>query len=100
MVALVAFALVLTGPLAEAAGEAVGLGSTAVTVWSIAKWPVLALVVSSIFSLLYYSAPNVQQPRFRWFTAGGVLALVVWVARCLAPSSTPSWSAAGSCRPA
>lgn len=80
LVALVAFALVLTGPLAEAAGEAVGLGSTAVTVWSIAKWPVLALVVSFIFALLYYSAPNVQQPRFRWFTAGGALALVVWVA--------------------
>lgn len=80
LVALVAFALILTGPLAEAAGEAVGLGSTVVTVWSIVKWPVLALVVSGIFSLLYFSAPNVQQPRFRWFTAGGLLALVVWAA--------------------
>lgn len=79
LVALVAFALVLTGPLAEAAGEAVGLGSTAVTVWSIAKWPVLALVVSFIFALLYYSAPKRgaaavsggSPPAGRWHWSSG-----------------------------
>jgi membrane protein len=35
--------------------------------------------VSGIFSLLYYATPNVRQPRFRWFTVGGGIALVVWV---------------------
>ncbi len=80
LVALVAFALILTGPLAEAAGEAIGIGGTAVTLWSFAKWPVMALVISVIFSLLYYSAPNVEQPKFRWFTIGGLLALVIWIA--------------------
>jgi membrane protein len=80
LLAAVALSLVVTGPLAEAVGDAVGLGSVAVTVWDIAKWPVLALVVSLIFSLLYFATPNVKQPKFRWFTAGGLLALVVWVA--------------------
>jgi membrane protein len=49
-------------------------------VWDVAKWPVMALVVSVIFSLLYYATPNVKQPKFRWFTLGGFLALVVWIA--------------------
>lgn len=79
MLALVAVALVVTGPLARAVGDAVGVGGMAVTVWDIAKWPVMALIISTIFSLLYYATPNVRQPRFRWFTMGGVIALVVWV---------------------
>ena len=84
LLAVVALSIVVTGPLARAIGDAVGLGSAAVTTWDIAKWPVLALVVSVIFSLLYYATPNVRQPRFRWFSVGGVLALVVWVVASLA----------------
>src|ERR671916_1930545 len=34
-------AVVLTGGLAEKVGDVVGLGDTAVSVWDIAKWPVL-----------------------------------------------------------
>jgi membrane protein len=79
LIALVALSIVVTGPLARAVGDAVGLGSVVVTIWDIAKWPVLALIVSGIFSLLYYATPNVRQPRFRWLTVGGGIALVVWV---------------------
>lgn len=79
LLALVTLALVLTGPAAEAVGNAIGLGSLAVTLWSILKWPVLAVVVSLIFATLYYAMPNVKQPKFRWFSFGGLIALVVWV---------------------
>ena len=79
LIALVALALVVTGPVAKAVGDAIGLGSATVTAWDIAKWPVMAVVISAIFSLLYYATPNVRQPRFRWFTVGGLVALVVWV---------------------
>jgi len=79
LVAVVALALVVSGPLAEAIGDAIGLGATAVTAWDIAKWPVMALIVSTIFSLLYFAAPNVKQPKFKWFTMGGFVALLVWV---------------------
>jgi membrane protein len=79
LLAVVSLALVVTGPVAEAVGDAIGVGDLAVTVWDIAKWPVMALIVSTIFSLLYYATPNVRQPRFRWFTVGGVVALVIWV---------------------
>jgi len=79
LLALVALSLVVTGPVAQAVGDAVGMGGAAVTAWDIAKWPVMALVVSGIFSLLYYATPNVKQPKFRWFSMGGLLALVVWI---------------------
>lgn len=80
LAALVALTLVLTGPAAQAVGDAVGLGSTAVLVWNIAKWPVMLVVVVLIVALLYYATPNVQQPRFRWISVGALLAILVWVA--------------------
>jgi membrane protein len=77
LLAACAIAVVVTGPVAQQLGDVVGAGSTAVTVWDIAKWPVIALVVSLMFSVLFYAAPNVKQPGFRWITVGGVVALVV-----------------------
>jgi membrane protein len=76
---LCAVAVVFTGGLAEQAGNVIGLGDGAVTAWSIAKWPVLLLIVSFLFALLYWAAPNVKQPGFRWITAGGLFAVLVWV---------------------
>jgi len=80
LAAAVALSLVLTGPAAEAVGNAIGLGSTAVLVWNIAKWPVLVLVVVLVVALLYYATPNIQQPKFRWISVGALLAIVVWIA--------------------
>ena len=79
MVALVLVALVVSGPLAETVGEAIGLGSTAVTVWNIAKWPVILFVVVVLVALLYYSTPNVKQPTFRWISVGAAIAILTWV---------------------
>jgi len=79
LLAVSALAVVLTGGLAKAAGDVIGLGDTAVTVWNIAKWPVLLLVVSFMFALLYWAAPNVKQPRFRWVSPGGLVAVVGWL---------------------
>jgi membrane protein len=79
LLALSALAVVLTGPLAEELGSVIGVGDTAVTVWDFAKWPVIALVVVTMISVLYYSTPNVKHPGFRWITPGGALALVLWI---------------------
>ena len=76
--ALVAAALVLSGPVARAIGDAVGFGATAVTVWNIAKWPVIVLLVIGLIAILYHWTPNVKQPKFRWLTPGAVVALLVW----------------------
>jgi membrane protein len=70
--------LAISGPLAESIGDVVGVGDAVVTIWGIAKWPVLAFVAVVIVALLYYSTPNVKQPRFRWLSVGAVAALVIW----------------------
>jgi membrane protein len=80
LLAIVSISLVVTGPLAEAVGNVIGVGDTAVAVWNIAKWPVLLAIVMGMFAFLYYIAPNVRQPRFRWITPGGVAAVLVWIA--------------------
>jgi membrane protein len=79
LLVLTTLAVVLTGGIAKQAGDLVGLGSTAVTVWNIAKWPVLLLIVSLMFAFLYWAAPNVKQPGFRWVSPGGILAVVGWL---------------------
>ena len=79
VLAVVVTALVISGPLAEAVGKAVGLGDTAVQVYGLAKWPVLLGVVLGMLAVLYYIAPNVKLPGFKWITPGSLLALGVWV---------------------
>src|SRR3954468_14920394 len=74
-----AMAVVLTGPLAQRVGDLVGLGSAAVSVWDIAKWPVLVLVVAFMIALLYYAAPNVKHPKLQWVSPGSLLAVVLWI---------------------
>ena len=78
LLSLVALGLVVSGPVAEAIGSAIGLGQTAIDVWGVAKWPVMLVIVMTIVASLYYIAPNVRQPRFRWVTPGGALAVVLW----------------------
>ena len=79
LLVITTLAVVLTGGIAKQAGDLVGLGSTAVAVWNIAKWPVLLLIVSLMFAFLYWAAPNVKQPGFRWVSPGGILAVVGWL---------------------
>ena len=75
----ITLALVTSGSVAKAIGDALGLGQAALTTWNIAKWPVIVIIVSVMIAGLYHIAPNVKQPRFRWFSLGSILALVLWV---------------------
>ncbi len=75
----VALALVLTGPIVSAVASPLGVGPSAVSVWNIAKWPVLILVVVFMFTTLFYASPNVRLRGVRWVMPGAAFALVVWV---------------------
>jgi membrane protein len=79
LLAASAIAVVVTGGLADQVGNLVGVGSTAVTVWDIAKWPVLVVLVSIMIGTLYWAAPNVRQPGFRWISPGSFLAVGIWI---------------------
>ncbi|MGW0634916.1 YihY/virulence factor BrkB family protein [Nocardia salmonicida] len=80
LIALCVVGVLFTGRFAEAAGEWLGIGSIGVLIWDIVKWPVLAVLVSLGVALLYWAAPNAQQPGFRWLSPGSVLAVLVWIA--------------------
>ena len=80
MAALVVLSLIVTGPVAQAVGDAVGLGDAAVTAWNIAKWPVMLVVVMLMLAILYWSAPNAKPAGFRWISPGSVVAVLVWIA--------------------
>ncbi|WP_433553773.1 YihY/virulence factor BrkB family protein [Micromonospora zamorensis] len=78
LLAVVALGLIVSGPVTDAVGNLINAGDLARTVWSVAKWPALAMVMMTLLSLLFWIAPNVRQPRFRWLTPGGAVALLVW----------------------
>ncbi len=79
LLAVVAVGVVVTGGLAKQVGNVIGVGDQAVTVWNIAKWPVLLLIVSFMFAFLYWAAPNVKHPKFSLISPGGILAVVIWL---------------------
>jgi membrane protein len=74
-----AFIVIFTGSLAHAVGDVIGLGDQAVTVWGIVKWPVLIILVSLMFSILYWASPNAKTGGFRWISPGGIFAVLLWV---------------------
>ncbi|MFD4788643.1 YihY/virulence factor BrkB family protein [Streptomyces sp. NPDC058459] len=75
-----ALIVVFTGAVAGQAGRALGIGDSALTVWSIAKWPVLLLLVTAMIALLYWATPNAKVKGFKWITPGSFLALLIWMA--------------------
>ncbi|MFD6471782.1 YihY/virulence factor BrkB family protein [Streptomyces goshikiensis] len=74
-----ALIVVFSGSLARQAGTALGIGDTALTAWSIAKWPVLVLLTTIMIAILYWAAPNAKGRGFKWVTPGSFLALVIWM---------------------
>lgn len=84
LLAVTGVSVVVTGPVARAVGDTIGLGDQAVLVWDVAKWPVLLVLVSLLIALLYWATPNVRQPGFRFVTPGSVAAVLIWVAASLA----------------
>ena len=79
MAVISALIVMVTGGLARQIGTTLGVGDTALTVWSIAKWPVLVVLVTIMIATLYWATPNARVRGFRWITPGSFLALVLWM---------------------
>ncbi|MGO4189661.1 YihY/virulence factor BrkB family protein [Pseudarthrobacter sp. TAF60_1] len=84
IVVVIAAMLVLSGPVAESVGNLIGLGGAFLTVWNIAKWPVMLALIIVAIAILYYATPNVKQPKFRWMSMGSAIAVVVFLLASLA----------------
>ncbi|TKJ16558.1 YihY/virulence factor BrkB family protein [Blastococcus sp. CCUG 61487] len=82
--AVIVALLVLSGPVVDAIAEAMGIGETGQTIWNVAKWPVILVVLALMIAVLYYSTPNVKLRGFTWVSPGaGVAILVAVVASAL-----------------
>ncbi|KQQ95387.1 ribonuclease BN [Leifsonia sp. Leaf325] len=79
LLAVMGAMIVLSGSVADAVGQALGIGEPWLGVWEIVKWPVLVLLAIVVIGLLYYSTPNVHQRRFRWLSMGALMALTTMV---------------------
>ena len=75
--AVIVALLVLSGPVVDAVASAIGIGSTGQTVWTVAKWPVILVVLALMIAVLYYSTPNVRLRGFKWVSPGAGLAILV-----------------------
>jgi membrane protein len=79
LLALMATGVVLTGPIVSDVAEPIGVSNTAVSIWNIAKWALIAALFMLMIALIYYASPNVRQRGFKWITPGGLVALGVWL---------------------
>jgi membrane protein len=77
VVVIMMLLLILSGGFAQALGDMIGLGETALMVWNIVRWPILVLLVVFMIAVLYYATPNIKQPKFRWLSIGAIVAIVV-----------------------
>ena len=76
---LVSMALIVAGPgFAQDLAARVGLGQAFVWTWSIARWPVIFVLIATAIALIYYFAPDAEQ-EFVWITPGSVLATLLWI---------------------
>ncbi|MBA2630933.1 MAG: YihY/virulence factor BrkB family protein [Thermoleophilaceae bacterium] len=83
MLVAIAVAVTVSGPLAKEAGKLIGVSDAAVTIWDFAKIPLILIMVSFMFAFLYWAAPNVKQPGFKFISPGGIVALVIWIVASL-----------------
>ena len=58
----------------------IGLGPTAASIWSVARWPGALAITMLIFALIYYVTPDVKQRAFRWVTPGAFVGVLIWLA--------------------
>ncbi|MBA3809081.1 MAG: YihY/virulence factor BrkB family protein [Solirubrobacterales bacterium] len=80
----VALALVLSGPVLSAVASPLGISGGAVSIWNVAKWPVMLVFVIAMFTILYYASPNVKMRGLRWVAPGAAFALAVWLVASVA----------------
>ncbi len=76
---LIGVLLLVLGPqIGTAIANVFGLEETFLLVWDIARWPAALFFMIFTVALLYYFAPDVDQP-FRWITPGGLIGVLLWV---------------------
>ncbi|HMI71764.1 MAG TPA: YihY/virulence factor BrkB family protein [Solirubrobacteraceae bacterium] len=77
--AVVVVAVFLGGQVADDLFGKIGLGETAASVWSYARWPMALVAATVAYGLVYRLAPDIRPPAVRWITAGAIVGVVLWL---------------------
>jgi membrane protein len=77
--AVVIVAIFLGGQIADDLFGKIGLGETAATVWSYARWPVALVAATLAYGLVYRLAPDVRPPTVRWISVGAIVGIALWL---------------------
>ena len=77
--AVVIVAIFLGGQIADDLFGKIGLGETAATVWSYARWPVALIAATVAYGLVYRLAPDVRPPTVRWISVGAIVGIALWL---------------------
>jgi membrane protein len=88
MVACIAAAVILTafflifGSIVERqVGDALGISRELAYLWWLAQWPILIGGLLAAFATLLWLGPDLDpRPRWRFFSAGSLVAVLVWLA--------------------
>lgn len=67
------------GKIGDALAASLGYSVLFEVSWRIVQWPIMLVFVFLTFELIYYFAPNLPRRRWRWFTPGGIVAVVLWL---------------------
>ena len=77
--AVVIVATFLGGQIADDLFGKIGLGETAATVWSYARWPVALIAATVAYGLVYRLAPDVRPATVRWISVGAIVGIALWL---------------------
>ena len=77
-------AVFLGGDVAADVLGFVGLGEQTAGTWALVRYPLGVVLAMTAFAWMYYAAPTVSEPHWRWITLGAAVGVGVWLLASLA----------------
>jgi membrane protein len=79
---LIVLALVIVlygGHIGERLATHFGFSGAFTIAWKILQWPITLFFLLLTINLIYYFAPDVRPRKLKWWSAGGITAVVLWL---------------------
>jgi len=67
------------GKIGDSIAGRLGYSIAFAVAWRILQWPIVLLFVLLTFEMIYCFGPNLPRRRWRWWTPGGVVAVMLWL---------------------
>jgi membrane protein len=71
--------LLYGGQIGHLLASHVGFEHLFLSVWTLARWPLVVVFVLLAFALIYRFAPNLEEQKWRWVLPGTIAAFLLWM---------------------